>query len=235
MGMISMNKSNGGITGFENPCAAFQQKALNLNELFVYSKSSMKLYVSESEYLNFGIAQDDWLLVDASRQPLAQDLVLVEKYDEQFVMMFSTISANTNNIDFFESVTVLGVLVISIHHFRKPRELPEHESLNDLDLHHLLITQEHSTILCRAVGDSMLPFVFNNDLLLLERHLEVERHDVCVLSWNDKLVCKRVDKIRRVLWSDNPNYSPYRLSSSDFLKMHGVVSRSFRLHRKMSN
>lgn len=234
--MISMNKSNGGITGFENPCAAFQQKALNLNELFVYSKSSMKLYVSESEYLNFGISKDDWLLVDASRQPLPQDLVLIEKYDEQFVAMFSTLSTQTiDSDDFFEPITVLGVLITSIHHFRKPRELPEHESLNDLDLHHLLITQEHSTILCRAVGDSMLPFVFNNDLLLLERHLEVERHDVCVLSWNDKLVCKRVDKIRRVLWSDNPNYSPYRLTSTDYLKMHGVVSRSFRLHRKMSN
>lgn len=233
--MISMNKSNGGITGFENPCAAFQQKALNLNELFVYSKSSMKLYVSESEYLNFGIAQDDWLLVDASRQPLAQDLVLVEKYDEQFVMMFSTISANTNNIDFFESVTVLGVLVISIHHFRKPRELPEHESLTHLDIHDLLITHEHSTILCRAAGDSMLPFVFNNDLLLLERHLEVELHDVCVLSWNEQLVCKRVDKNRHVLWSDNPNYGPHNLTSNDYLKMHGVVSRSIRLHRKVFN
>lgn len=234
--MISMNKSNGGITGFENPCAAFQRKALNLNTLFAHSKSSMKLYVSENEYLNFGIAKDDWLLVDASRQPLAQDLVLVEKYDEQFVMMFSTLSTQTiNSDDFFNLITVLGVLITSIHHFRKPRELPEHDSLTDIDLHRLLITKEHSTILCRAVGDSMQPFVFNKDLLLLERHLDVEQHDVCVLSWNDNLVCKRVDKNRRVLWSDNPNYGSHSLTSNDYLKMHGVVSRSFRLHRKISN
>ena len=134
----------------------------------------------------------------------------------------------------WDDLHVTGVITLSIHHFKPPPQLPWHQDLTELDLHKLVITQEHSTILCRAAGLSMLPYIWDRDILVLERHLTPENEDVIVLSLNNDLVVKRVNLHRRVLYSDNPNFKPYQINQDDYTRLHGVVRYSLRLHRPVT-
>lgn len=227
-----MNRVSAGVTGFENPCNLFKKKALNLTDIFVHSKSSMKIIPSPQDYIKFGISSGDWLLVDSGRQPSTSDIILVERFGESHVLLYSSLASRVANSEccIFEDITVAGVICLSIHHFRPPINIPEHSNLNELDLHELLITQEYSSVICRASGKSMMPHIFDNDILILERHLTVHQNDVCILSLNNDLVCKRVDIEGHVLNSDNPNFKPYTVGECDYIRMHGVVRYSLRLH-----
>ncbi|NOH36534.1 S24 family peptidase [Vibrio chagasii] len=230
--LILENSVSASITGFENPTLTFRKQALNLNQMFVHSPSSMFLVESKGELIYAGIAIGDWLLIDASRKPLMNDIVLVEQYDEQYCVewsqLYSHMKSTCNGQD---DLLVIGVVTISIHHFRKPISLPRHDNLTEIDLHSLLIDVEYSTLICKADGESMKPYIFHHDLMLLERHLKPDEDDVCILALNHDLVCKRVHLSSRVLSSDNPAYSNYRVTESDYLRLHGVVRVSFRLHR----
>ena len=234
--MITFNTLvQAGITGFENPTIRFRKKPLNLQTLFVNSHSSMKLVPAENTHENLGIAKGDWLLIDNSLQPLYTDIVVFEQHGESHIARWSTlcheVSASAKEWD---DLYLMGVITLSIHHFRQPPPLPLHQNLTELDLHQLIITQEYSTILCRAAGLSMMPFIWDHDILLLERHLKAENEDVVVLSLNNDLVVKRLALSRRALYSDNPQFRPYPLTQDDYTRLHGVVRRSLRLHRAIT-
>lgn len=233
MGMLILENSvSASITGFENPTLTFRKKALNLSQMFVHAPSSMFLIESTTEYVCSGIAIGDWLLIDASRQPLVNDIVLVEQFDERYCVSWSQLYAHMKHACHGQDdLLVIGVVTVSIHHFRKPIPLPAHNSLIDIELHSLLIDVEHSTLICKADGESMRPYIFHHDLMLLERHLKPGDDDVCILALNHDLVCKRVHLSSRLLSSDNPAYPDYRVTESDYLRLHGVVRYSFRLHR----
>lgn len=232
--LIIKNKVSASITGFENPTISFRKCALNLSSMFVHSPSSMRLYESPCDYLSNGVAKGDWLLVDSSRNPVLTDLLLVDFFgDKEVVSKKALLHRESQKIDLSDLV-VIGVITMSIHHFRTPSKfIPNHTDMNELDLHKLLVEREHSTLVCRADGNSMLPHIFNDDLLLLERHLNVEENDVCVLALNNDLVCKRVNCLSRTLMSDNPNFKPYKVTAGDYLRLHGVVRYSIRLHRDL--
>lgn len=221
-----------GITGFENPTLPFRQELISLTQLFVHSPASSRIVVCPERYADLGIEKGDWLLVDASLTPSMTDLVLVSCIDDLSVVSWSVSRQHFSKWE--DDAVLVGVVTLSIHHFRPPSRLPDHESLSDLDLHSLLVTQEYSTLFLRADGCSMLPFVHNGDILILERHLDVAEHDAVVLALNHDLVMKRVDRSRSMLYSDNPKYPPYIVGESDYLRLHGVVSRSLRLHRDLS-
>ncbi|QFT13325.1 S24 family peptidase [Vibrio sp. THAF190c] len=231
--MIALNNTvSASITGFENPTLQFRDQALNLNELFVYSPSSQRIIHSPSNELSLGIAEGDWLLVDSSRQPLLSDVVLMLSHDESYLVKWENLrNSSTFSASDFEEIIMVGVVTMSIHHYRHPVLLPEHESMICLDLHKLLVEQEHSTVICKADGESMRPFVHSGDLLLLERHLKPNENDVCILALNNDIVCKRVHLRSRCLSSDNPKFYDYQVSDSDYLRLHGVVRYSLRLHR----
>lgn len=236
---IVMNKTSptatASIVGFENPTNTFRKQALNLDELFVHSPASMRVVESPIDYLKAGIAQGDWLLVDSSRLPLANDVVICERFDEVFVSTWSILCAHVGRSgQDMDELRVIGVVTLSVHHFRPRGGIDEHESLSEVSLHSMLVEVEHAALFCRAQGTSMMPHVFDNDILLLERNLDVEENDVCVIVLNDDLYCKRVHQSTGVLSSDNRTFKPYRIKAEDYLRLHGVVRSSLRLHRPVA-
>lgn len=221
-----------GISAFENPTLVHRDNAINLNNVFVHSPHSMQLIPSPATYEKYGICKGDWLLVDAALQPLMSDLVLVENHDETFVVEFKKYRQHQMGLEDCDPTILLGVISLSVHHYRKPVPLPVHANLVELDIHQFLIERELSTVLCRAKGESMLPYIFNDDIMILERHLTPISGDVCVIALNHELVCKRIDVERSTLYSDNAAFKPYKVNQEkDYLRMHGVVRYALRLIR----
>lgn len=231
--MITLTtNAQAGISGFENPTIRFRKKTLNLQTLFVHSHTSMCLMSAENAYPKLGIAKDDWLLIDSALQPLHNDLVLFEYHGESHIARWSVLCQHiATSGKTWNELHVIGVITVSIHHFRQPPLLPWHNDLTEIDLHQLIVTQEHSTLLCRAAGLSMLPYIWDHDILILERHLTPANDDVIVLSLNNDLVVKRINLHSKILYSDNPSFKPYPITQYDYTRLHGVVRYSLRLHR----
>ena len=233
--MSYLKTPSAGITGFENPCTPYLKDSLNLDDLFVHSKHSMRLVESPLTSFSLGIEVNDWLLLDAALVPLPSDVVLFEVNNEYCIAIWSEVYrlAQINPVHFNE-VNVLGVITISVHHFRKPPKLPFNENLCDINFHQLLVEREYATIFCRASGLSMLPYIHDKDILVLERHLDVNEGDVAIVAFNNDLVVKRVGLQERQLYSDNNQFKPITVNKSDYLKLHGVVRYSLRLHRSLN-
>lgn len=223
-----------GITGFENPTIRFRKQPLNLQTLFVHSHTSMRIISADNSYQKFGIAKGDWLLIDSALQALATDLVLFEYHGESHIARWNVLCQHiAASGKAWDELHVMGVISVSIHHFRQPPPLPWHCDLTEIDLHQLIVTQEHSTLLCRAAGVSMLPHIWDRDILILERHLTPENDDVIVLALNNDLVVKRINVHTKTLYSDNSSFKPYPITQDDYTRLHGVVRYSLRLHRAM--
>lgn len=79
--------------------------------------------------------------MDRSLQPLLSDIVLLERFNERYILSWSKlISALSKRYgDDWNDIIVIGVITASIHHFRKAPSLPEHADMSELDLHSLLI------------------------------------------------------------------------------------------------
>lgn len=224
-----------GISAFENPTLVHRRNLINLDKVFVHSPSSMRLIESPVSYRKQGIQKGDWLLVDEALQPLLNDVVLVQKYDEQYIIRFSELKRHYVQGD-SNDLMVVGVITVSVHHYRCPKSLPCHTSMNELSLHQLLVDREIATIFCRARGESMLPYIHDSDIMVLERHLKPCSGDIAVLALNHNLVCKRIDIERGLLYSDNPKFKTHKVdANSDYLRMHGVVRYSLRLHREITS
>ncbi len=101
-----------------------------------------------------------------------------------------------------------------------------------LDLNELLINNPSSTFLARARGDSMLEIgIHNDDILIVDRAVEVRHKDIVVAALDGELVCKILDKYQQCLLPANPNYDAIPISNlSDFM-VEGVVIASIRCHR----
>ncbi len=111
--------------------------------------------------------------------------------------------------------------------------LPEHSNLLDLDLHRTLVTKDFSTLFLNASGNAMAPTVKDGDLLVLERHLIPKDGDALVMSYQDKLVFKRVNFTRRELYSDADGSIKQYVPHDVRIKFHGVVNIAIRLHRPL--
>ena len=221
--------------GFENPTLKFRKKTLNLNTLFVHSHSSMRLMSAENSYSKLNIAKGDWLLIDSALQPLNSDLVVFEQYGDNHIARWSVLCQHIAASDKeWDDLHVQGVITLCVHNLRKAPPLPYHHDLNELDLHNLLIKQDYSTLFCHAAGHAMLPSIIDGDLLILERHLEPQSHDVAVVSLNDDLVVKRLNLDRGLLYCDNPQYPDYKTKPNDYLRLHGVVTRVLKQCRPLN-
>lgn len=220
-----------GITGFENPTLPFRMKRLSLTELFVHSPTSMKLVECPVRSTSLGVDKDDWLLIDTALTPGSCDTVLLRNHDELFVMKWSDAAAHFSD-DFDCETITLGVITLSIHHLLLTKPIPEHDSLSELDLDSLLNTQSYSCLLCKAEGNSMLPFVASGDLLVLDRLVEIVEGDAVILVLNNELVLKRIDRENRLLYSDNPSFETHQVNKNDKVKVHGAVRHSLKIWRK---
>ncbi|WP_318444909.1 S24 family peptidase [Photobacterium leiognathi] len=221
--------------GFENLTLKYRRKTLNINNLFLNSHSSMRIMSAENSYPKLNITKEDWLLIDSALTPLNSDTVIFELHGDNHIarwnLLCQHIAASGKEWD---DLHVLGVITLCVHHLRPAPPLPNHHDLNELDLHNFLITQEYSTLFCRAAGQAMLPTINDGDLLILERHLEPQSHDVAVVSLNDDLVVKRLNLERGLLYCDNPQYPDYKTKPNDYLRLHGVVTRVLKLFRPLT-
>ncbi|EJG2229777.1 translesion error-prone DNA polymerase V autoproteolytic subunit [Vibrio parahaemolyticus] len=101
-----------------------------------------------------------------------------------------------------------------------------------LDLDELLVEHPSATFIGRACGDSMQGVgIFDGDLLIVDRFVQVQNHDVVVANLNGEFVCKLIDINRRQLLSANEKHQPVQINDYDTFSLEGVVIRSIRCHR----
>ncbi|EHH3641285.1 hypothetical protein J7077_003995 [Vibrio parahaemolyticus] len=82
------------------------------------------------------------------------------------------------------------------------------------------------------MGESMQGIgIFDGDLLIVDRHVTVQNHDVIVANYNGEFICKMIDMTHRLLLSANETMMPVYINSQDTFSIEGVVIRSIRCHR----
>jgi len=101
-----------------------------------------------------------------------------------------------------------------------------------LSLDALLIDHPSATFIGRAEGHSMQGVgIFNDDILIVDRHIQVKNQDVIVANFNGEFICKILDSKKRLLISANKYFQDVPITSSDQFTIEGVVIRSIRCHR----
>lgn len=101
-----------------------------------------------------------------------------------------------------------------------------------LSLDTLLIDHPNATFIGQADGDSMQGVgIFNGDILIVDRHLQVRNNDVIVANFNGEFICKIIDIERRLLLSANEKHQDIEITKHDQFTVEGVVIRSIRCHR----
>jgi DNA polymerase V len=101
-----------------------------------------------------------------------------------------------------------------------------------LSLDELLIEHPNATFIGQADGNSMRGVgIFNGDILIVDRHLQVKNLDIIVANFNGEFICKILDKQRRLLLSANKKHQDVLITGEDQFSIEGVVSRSIRCHR----
>jgi DNA polymerase V len=102
-----------------------------------------------------------------------------------------------------------------------------------LSLDALLIEHPSATFIGRADGDSMQGVgIFNGDILIVDRQVQVKNNDVIVANFNGEFICKILDTQRRLLLSANKNNQDVQITQDDQFTIEGVVIRSIRFHRQ---
>ncbi len=101
-----------------------------------------------------------------------------------------------------------------------------------LSLDELLVEHPNATFIGMARGDSMQGVgIFDNDILIVDRHVIPQHLDVIVANFNGEFVCKIIDKYQRQLLSANDKYQEVAINPHDTFCVEGVVARSIRCHR----
>ncbi|WP_024590529.1 MULTISPECIES: LexA family transcriptional regulator [unclassified Pseudoalteromonas] len=101
-----------------------------------------------------------------------------------------------------------------------------------LTLDELLIKHPDATFIEVASGASMQGVgIFDGDLLIVDRAINVSTGDIVVATYNGSFVCKIIHKEKRLLMSASDEHLPVYVSSQDDFCLEGVVTRSIRLHK----
>ncbi|QWV06172.1 S24 family peptidase [Pseudoalteromonas shioyasakiensis] len=74
--------------------------------------------------------------------------------------------------------------------------------------------------------------IFDGDLLIIDRSVDVKQGDVIVAAYNGVFVCKIADLKNNLLLSASEEYPPVKVTKHDEYLFEGVVISSVRMHRK---
>ena len=97
----------------------------------------------------------------------------------------------------------------------------------------LLVENPDASFIGRAAGDSMEGVgIFGQDILIVDRRIELKDYDVIVCNLNGEFVCKILDMKNRLLLSANTEHKPIVISTNDEFSIEGVVTKSIRCFRK---
>lgn len=101
-----------------------------------------------------------------------------------------------------------------------------------LNLDALLIEHPSATFIGKADGYSMEEVgIFNGDILIVDRQIQVKNRDVIVANLNGEFICKILDTQNRLLLSANKGFQDVQINAYDEFTIEGVVIRSIRCHR----
>lgn len=98
-----------------------------------------------------------------------------------------------------------------------------------LDLNSHLVQHPSSTFFLRVSGDSMQDIgIFNGDLLVVDRSLEVNSGKIVIAAVNGELTVKRLkkDKDGVFLIAENTKYPPIEIQPDDHIHIWGVVTHT---------
>jgi DNA polymerase V len=112
-------------------------------------------------------------------------------------------------------------------------ELPAVEYTElDLTLNQLLLEHPDATFIGRSSGQSMIDVgIFDGDLLIIDRKVEITQNSVIVANYNGGFVCKLLDIHKRELISASKDYYAVYISPNDEFQIESVVTKSVRFHR----
>ncbi|WP_105903463.1 LexA family protein [Vibrio gangliei] len=104
-----------------------------------------------------------------------------------------------------------------------------------LDLDALLIRHPNATFFSRVSGESMRDDgIFDDDILIVDRAVNVTNNSIIVANFNGEFVCKRIDTQRGLLLSSNQDFAPVAIHDLDAFSVEGVVICSIRCHLPVS-
>lgn len=134
---------------------------------------------------------------------------------------------------FIYTVLFMKIIPINAHAGITGFESPAAEYAQlSLNLDDLLVEHPSATFIGRACGDSMQGLgIFDQDLLIVDRFVDVQQNDIIVATLNGEFICKQIDIHRKLLLSANDKYQPTPISECDCFSVEGVVIRSIRCHR----
>lgn len=98
---------------------------------------------------------------------------------------------------------------------------------DEIDLNELLIQNPIATIFMRVSGTSMLPFLRDQDILVVDKSLDVENDDIVVAISEGGFIVKRYHGASNTLTSDNDAFP----TVTDF-EIFGVVSSVVRKQKR---
>lgn len=97
-----------------------------------------------------------------------------------------------------------------------------------LDLNRVLVEHPAATFYARVVGDSMEPAMSPDDIVVIDRSLEVTDQCIAVCCVNSEFTIKRIDLSQKaqgkiLLVPNNPNYPTIEVQEEEQLVIWGVV------------
>lgn len=100
-----------------------------------------------------------------------------------------------------------------------------------LDLNEYLIKHPAATVFAWAKGDSLIgKGIFDGDLLIIDRSLEAQHHQIVVAALDGEFTCKIYDKKKGLLLAANAQYSPIDIKGHEEALIEGVIAYSIRSH-----
>lgn len=96
-----------------------------------------------------------------------------------------------------------------------------------LDLNQHLIKHPNSTFFVRVAGDSMIGAgINNNDILIVDRSLELSDGKIVIAILNGELTVKRFKKKddKCFLMAENPKYNPIEITETNSFELWGIVT-----------
>lgn len=95
-----------------------------------------------------------------------------------------------------------------------------------LDLNEFLIKNPSATFFVKVSGDSMINAgIFHNDILIVDRSLELTNNKIIIANLNGELTIKRYKEIqnKKYLAPENPNYDYVEISEHNPFELWGIV------------
>lgn len=100
-----------------------------------------------------------------------------------------------------------------------------------LSLDEILVAHPSATWVGLACGSSMQGVgIFDQDVLVVDRHVERRDVELVVANLNGEFVCKLLDAKQRLLLSASPEHAPVAINEYDTFSVEGVVITSARRH-----